>query len=264
MLRVKDSAEAQTVAIYSAGAELKGELSLRKNARSVAIFAHNVASSRFDPCDQQIAEKLQQAGIGTLLFDLLSESEAADPRNLFDIHLLAHRLLGATEWLSCRADTGNLALGYFGVNTGAAAAVIAAALDPRVRALVLWGGRLELALYSLSRIRVPTLLLAEAEDRTMLSISRQAYERLACIKRLVNIPGAGHLFGEPHALHEVVRLARGWFELGADMREPEAVRESHDSVHAVRQLYRNQLKRQNPVRIEVNGTAGDLLALSRA
>jgi putative phosphoribosyl transferase len=200
------------VQIPAGALRLPGELTFAEDATGLVIFAHGSGSSRFSPRNQAVAASLHQGGLGTLLFDLLTESEAQDRVNVFDLGLLAERLLAATEWLVLDADTRDLRLGYFGASTGAGAALIAAAeAGDRIRAIVSRGGRPDLAFGWLERVRAPTLLIVGGLDRPVLDLNRRALEQLRCQKELVIVPGATHLFEEPGTLEEVGRLARDWF-----------------------------------------------------
>lgn len=191
---------------------LGGTLSLPAEVSGVVVFAHGSGSSRFSPRNRYVAEALQSAGLGTLLFDLLTEAESADRRNVFDIPRLAERLVRATSWLDETVDRPNLRIGYFGSSTGAAAALVAAAAGPpHVAAVVSRGGRPDLAGAALDKVAVPTLLIVGALDVPVIGLNEQAYARLRCTKRLDIVPGASHLFEEPGTLAEVVRLARDWF-----------------------------------------------------
>jgi dienelactone hydrolase len=192
--------------------ELEGTLTLPSGAGGVVAFAHGSGSSRFSPRNRFVAEVLHQAGVGTLLFDLLTEEESRDRAHVFDIPLLAGRLLLGAEWLATDPATRDLPVGYFGASTGAAAALVAAAERPEhVGAVVSRGGRPDLAGSHLGRVRAPTLLIVGEEDREVLHLNRQAYAQLHCTKHLVVIPGATHLFEEPGTLEEAARHAAQWF-----------------------------------------------------
>ena len=194
------------------GARLGGELHLPGGATGLVVFAHGSGSSRLSPRNQQVARSLQNAGLGTLLFDLLTESESETRANVFDLDLLADRLLAATEWLSLRPDTASLQLGYFGASTGAGAALIAAArAGERVHAVVSRGGRPDLAGDWLSRVRAPTLLIVGSLDTVVIRLNRLALRHLQCPARIVEVPGATHLFEELGTLAQVSRLACDWF-----------------------------------------------------
>ncbi len=159
-----------------------------------------------------MAGVLREGGIGTLLIDLLEEWESEDRSKVFDINLLADRLLSATEWLQADPEAKDLAIGYFGASTGAAAALQAAAkLGDPIKAVVSRGGRPDLAMEYLPKVMAPTLLIVGGEDWPVIPLNREAYELLLGPKELAIVPGAGHLFEEPGALEEVARLAREWF-----------------------------------------------------
>jgi len=199
-------------AIRIAPTGLEGLLSLPEPAIGIVLFAHGSGSSRLSPRNKYVAEALQSAGLATLLFDLLTDSEAADRARVFDIPLLAERLLMATEWTARRHETVTLPLGYFGASTGAAAALVAAARSDReIAAVVSRGGRPDLADAALRRVRSPTLLIVGGADHAVLDLNRAALVRLNCEKRLSVVPGATHLFEEPGTLDKVIELARDWF-----------------------------------------------------
>jgi putative phosphoribosyl transferase len=203
---------AEKVAVQASGVQVGGDLSLPEGARGIVVFAHGSGSSRHSHRNRQVAAALDRAGLATLLFDLLTVSEEAARANVFDIDLLARRLLDVTTWLSSRADTRDLRIGYFGASTGAAAALSAAA-DPgaQVSAVVSRGGRPDLAGPALERVRAPTLLIVGGDDRTVLDLNRAARARLRCENHLEVVPGATHLFEEPGALERVAELATRWF-----------------------------------------------------
>jgi putative phosphoribosyl transferase len=200
------------VEIVCGTVRLPGILALPDRAPGIVLFAHGSGSGRFSPRNRMVAGVLQEAGIATLLFDLLTEIEAADRRRVFDIDLLAERLLCATEWVRGRPETAGLPIGYFGASTGAAAALQAAAQQGAgIAAIVSRGGRPDLAMASLPKVQAPTLLIVGGADEPIIPLNREAYELLRAPKELVIIPGATHLFEEPGALEEVARLAREWF-----------------------------------------------------
>ncbi len=175
-------------------------------------FAHGSGSGRVSPRNQFVARHLQAGGFATLLLDLLEQNEAEDRRKVFDIDLLADRLLLAQTWLRKHPRTMKLRLGYFGASTGAGAALQAAARDPRgVDAVVSRGGRPDLAGPYLSRVRVPTLLLVGGDDEPVIALNEEALAQLTCPKELVIIPGASHLFEEPGTLEQVAEHAQRWF-----------------------------------------------------
>jgi putative phosphoribosyl transferase len=194
---------------------LQGDLVLRENAPGVVVFAHGSGSSRHSPRNQFVASTLNEAGIGTLLMDLLTPAEEILDRATgelrFDIGLLAGRLIGAIDWLRV-GPAAALRIGLFGASTGAAAAMVAAAKRPDdVAAVVSRGGRTDLAGPALSRVRAPTLLIVGSLDKIVLELNRQSLEALRTEKQLVIVQGATHLFEEPGALEQVARLAADWF-----------------------------------------------------
>ena len=199
------------VLIASDGVRLEGDLAIPKDALGVVLFAHGSGSSRLSPRNQLVADRLRKARIGTLLFDLLTEEEAADRDNVFDIDFLAHRLSDATRWLRGRRESKDYPLGYFGASTGAAAALVAAAQDHAIRAVVSRGGRPDLAMRQLGDVRAPTLLIVGGNDYGVIELNEKAYRALRCVKSLKIVPGATHLFEEPGTLEEVSDLAAEWF-----------------------------------------------------
>jgi putative phosphoribosyl transferase len=188
-----------------------GSLRLIENPLGVVVFAHGSGSGRRSPRNQAVARALGDLGLVTLLMDLLTPEEDLDRANVFDVDLLADRLLGATSELGRLSETAQLPVGYFGASTGAGAALIAAAERPNTAAVVSRGGRPDLAADRLGDVLAPTLLIVGGEDREVLQMNREALALLRCEKDLVVIPGAGHLFEEPGALDEVARLAGDWF-----------------------------------------------------
>ncbi len=206
------SHEDRAVTIFAGTRRLPGTLTIPAEATAVVAFAHGSGSGRFSPRNQYVAGVLQEAGLATLLLDLLEEPESQDRHKVFDIELLAGRLQAAAEWLAREPETQALRLGYFGASTGAAAALVAAARRPEaVGAVVSRGGRPDLAWDDLPAVDAPTLLIVGGHDEEVLELNRQALARLGCPKELVVIPGATHLFPEPGALEEVARLAGRWF-----------------------------------------------------
>jgi len=204
------------VQVETGGVRLDGDLFLPAAARGVVVFAHGSGSSRHSPRNQSVAGVLQQAGLGTLLMDLLTpDEEAIDVRTRqlrFDIPLLARRLVGAVDWLQTQPETRALSTGCFGASTGAAAALTAAAERPAdVRAVVSRGGRPDLAYEALARVQAPTLLIVGGEDTIVEGLNREALAQLRAVKRLEIVPGATHLFEEPGALDRVAELAAEWF-----------------------------------------------------
>lgn len=190
--------------------ELGGTLIVPESAQGIVLFAHGSGSSRRSPRNWYVAQYMHRIGVGTLLFDLLTESEAQDRSNVFDIALLGDRLLQATQWLRKRVT--DVPLGYFGASTGAAAALVAAAWsEETLAAIVSRGGRPDLAMDVLERVTAPTLLIVGEYDVDVLAMNRRAFNRLQCEKDLRVVPGATHLFEEEGALEEVARHAQEWF-----------------------------------------------------
>ncbi|MGZ3273898.1 MAG: dienelactone hydrolase family protein [Caulobacteraceae bacterium] len=199
--------------------QLQGDLRLPSTARGTVIFAHGSGSSRFSPRNQAVAEALVEAGLAALLLDLLTDDEAAQRANVFDIDLLTGRVLDAVAWTLGHPYLGRLPIGLFGASTGAAAALKAAAARPdEVAAVVSRGGRPDLAGDDLDQVAAPTLLIVGGDDEPVLTWNREARRRIRHC-RLAVVPGATHLFEEPGALEAVTALAKNWF---ADHLRPEA------------------------------------------
>lgn len=193
--------------------QLPGTLRIPTGARGVVVFAHGSGSSRFSPRNIAVADALNARRMATLLFDLLTPDEEVDRANVFDIRLLAERLLDAVRWLNREPRVGTLPLGLFGASTGAAAALVAAAkVGDRVGAVVSRGGRPDLAGGVLDQVRTPTLLIVGGNDDVVIELNERAFERLAGPKALEIVPGASHLFPEPGALEAVMGHAARWFE----------------------------------------------------
>ena len=191
---------------------LEGELTLPDAALGVVVFAHGSGSSRASPRNRRVAQVLQGHRLATLLFDLLLESEARDRAHVFDIDLLASRVVEALDWMAGREDLQRLRNGLFGASTGAAAALVAASMRPwQAAAVVSRGGRPDLAGDALPRVTAPTLLIVGALDQEVLALNRRAMLALACEKRLEVVPGATHLFEEPGTLDAAAHLAGSWF-----------------------------------------------------
>ena len=200
------------VSIPADGVRLSGEMHIPAGTTGVVAFAHGSGSSRLSPRNRFVARELQNAGLATLLMDLLQEDEAQDRDKVFDIELLASRLLSALHWLGNNPATRSLRIGYFGASTGAAAALVAAAREPaKVSALVSRGGLPDMALSWLSKVKAPTLLIVGAHDAQVLDWNEDAYRHLTTDKELVIVPGATHLFEEPGALEAVAQHACRWF-----------------------------------------------------
>jgi pimeloyl-ACP methyl ester carboxylesterase len=204
----------ETMRIQVDSIELEGALELPGAAPvGVVLFAHGSGSSRLSPRNTAVARALRTRGMATLLFDLLTEDEARDRSNVFDMPLLARRLAAATRCVRGHSGATRLPIGYFGASTGAAAALIAAADDPDIAAIVSRGGRPDLAGDALDRVRAPTLLIVGGEDYDVIRLNQRAFATLRCDKDLQIVAGATHLFEEPGTLDEVVRLAGDWFLL---------------------------------------------------
>ncbi len=192
--------------------ELEGSLAIPAGATGIVIFSHGSGSSRFSLRNNFVARMLRDHGIGTLLFDLLTEEEDMIYENRFDINLLTERLIAATNWLMKQPQAKGLKIGYFGSSTGTASALRAAAVfGKKISAVVSRGGRPDLAMDVLSDVKAPTLLIVGGNDEQVIELNQQAYEKLKTKKELKIIPGATHLFEEPGALEEVARLAGEWF-----------------------------------------------------
>ena len=201
------------VVVNAREADLAGTLIVPQGAKGIVLFAHGSGSSRFSPRNNYVANVLNDAGMATLLIDLLTRDEDLDYDMRFDIPLLTERLLDATSWLARDEKTENLKIGYFGASTGAASALKAAArLGSDIFAVVSRGGRPDLAsAQELGRVISPTLLLVGGNDDVVIELNRQAYAHLTCEKQLKIIPGATHLFEEPGKLESAALAARDWF-----------------------------------------------------
>ncbi len=201
--------------VHVGPSRLPGDLAVPDGPMTgLVIFAHGSGSSRLSPRNQFVAGQLQARGLATLLFDLLTDEEARDRRNVFDIPLLALRLGAALEWQLTRPDIARLPAGLFGASTGAAAALVAAAhFAERVGAVVSRGGRPDLAGTALPRVRAPTLLIVGGADVEVLELNREAAAQLTCEHALRVVPGATHLFEEPGTLEAVAALAADWLAL---------------------------------------------------
>ncbi len=202
----------KAVEIYEDGVTLQGDLAVPVGARGIVLFAHGSDSSRLSPRNREVARNINQAGLATLLFDLLTPLEAEDRANVFDIRLLADRLKTATTWVGCQPELRDLAIGYFGASTGAAAALLAAAdIGRKISAVVSRGGRPDLVDEdSLSKVEGQTLLIVGGEDYPVLELNRKTLVKLKK-GELIVIPGATHLFEEPGALEQVSMEATQWF-----------------------------------------------------
>jgi putative phosphoribosyl transferase len=200
---------------------LGAALAIPERASGMVVFAHGSGSSRFSPRNNYVAGILRQEGMGTLLFDLLTEQEDVSYENRFNLDLLSRRLIMATEWLKTRSEAQGLEVGLFGASTGAAAALIAAATPgTEIAAVVSRGGRPDMASEVLPEVKAPTLLIVGGNDKVVLSMNQEAYAQLGGEKDLAVVPGASHLFEEPGKLEEVAALAAQWFKryLGSGQR----------------------------------------------
>jgi len=195
---------------------IKASLNVFEGAKGIVLFAHGSGSSRFSRRNRYVAGLLRQAGLASLLIDLLTEEEEKVDlvtRQLrFDIEMLTQRVVGATKWLLTNANLSKLTIGYFGASTGAAAALVAAAeLSEHIAAVVSRGGRPDLAGVALSKVKAPTLLIVGGNDFVVIDLNESAMEQLAGEKEMVIVPGAGHLFEEPGALQQVAQHTAKWF-----------------------------------------------------
>jgi putative phosphoribosyl transferase len=208
-----DAVDTSEVAIPADGRVLRGTLRIPRGASLIVVFAHGSGSGRNSPRNRFVASVLEDAGLGTLLIDLLGEDEASNRAKVFDIGLLADRLQAVADWLKAQSQTRSFRLAYFGASTGAGAALRAAAISGpgSVAAVVSRGGRPDLANEFLPSVTAPTLLIVGGADEIVLELNREAFDRLLCPRQLDIVPGATHLFPEPGALEEVARLAREWF-----------------------------------------------------
>lgn len=206
---------------------LEGDLSLPESPVGLIVFAHGSGSSRMSPRNQFVAQVLNEGGLGTLLFDLLTPQEHEIDRRTrelrFDIDLLARRQTAAVDWASGQERLSSLPIGLFGASTGAAAALGAAAERPEVvGGVVSRGGRPDLAADALPNVQAPTLLIVGGNDREVIGLNKQAIQDMRCERRIEIVPGATHLFEEEGKLERVAELARNWFreKLAAGFREP--------------------------------------------
>ncbi len=206
------SARDEEVVVSVESLRLPGRLTIPQHPKGMVVFAHGSGSGRHSPRNRFVAEILNQAGLGTLLFDLLTPPEERDRTNVFDIQLLGERLFKATNWLRSQPEALDVPISYFGASTGAAAALWAAA-EPtaQIATVVSRGGRPDLAGARLSEVRAGTLLIVGSRDEIVEELNRQAQNKLRCETRLVVVPGATHLFEEPGALEKVAVLACDWF-----------------------------------------------------
>jgi dienelactone hydrolase len=220
---VKQSVGERPIQIPAGAVTLYGDLARPDGCQGIVLFAHGSGSSRHSPRNRYVAGVLREAGLATLLMDLLTvDEESVDARTghlRFDITLLAERLVAAADWLASESTTSHLATGYFGASTGAGAALVAAAQRPDiVRAIVSRGGRPDLAGAALGHVKAPTLLIVGGHDVPVIGMNRDAMAQMRAEVKLEIIPGASHLFEEPGTLEVVARLARDWFARHLAMR----------------------------------------------
>lgn len=207
-----DEMEHRLTEVRADGVRLEADFAVPREPLGTVIFAHGSGSSRRSPRNVEVARTLNDAGMATLLFDLLEASEATDRANVFDVPLLGMRLVAATEWLRHQPETGDLPIGYFGASTGAAAALWAAGdLGTSVAAVVSRGGRPDLAVARLGAVTAATRLIVGGLDQEVLRLNREAQAQMRCETDLVVIPGAGHLFEQPGTLEAVADQAAAWF-----------------------------------------------------
>lgn len=202
----------KTVTIALGDTVLKGNLTVPEKTIGLVIFSHGSGSSRLSPRNNFVAVMLQQKGLATLLFDLLTEDEDRIYENRFNIDLLTMRLIDATQWVQQQKEIMHLPIGYFGASTGAASALRAAAFfGTEVKAVVSRGGRPDMALQELSKVTAPTLLIVGGWDKVVIELNEKAYQKLQCERKLEVIPNATHLFEEPGKLQEVAYVTANWF-----------------------------------------------------
>jgi putative phosphoribosyl transferase len=217
MARIREMVEECPVQITLGNVILDGSLCVPEKSQSIVLFVHGSGSSRFSPRNQFVARELRKAGLGTLLFDLLTRAEEEidldSAQFRFNIRLLSDRLLGATDWLIELAGPDHFRIGFFGASTGAAAALVAAAERPdSVQAVVSRGGRPDLAEAALIEVKAPVLLIVGGHDTTVIALNQKALRQLKGEKELEIVPRASHLFEEPGALKQVANLAMDWFK----------------------------------------------------
>ncbi len=246
---IEQQSQQEDLVIKTREVTLRAILAIPEKARSIVLFAHGAGSSRHSPRNQHVAQKLQEAGLATLLLDLLTEDEERidmyTGRLRFDIPFLAGRLESATEWVLSNEQTSSFDIGYFGASTGAAAALVASVQRPEsVRAIVSRGGRPDLALNVLPEVKPPVLLIVGGRDLEVLEMNRQAARKLTTEHDLVVIPGASHLFEEPGKLDVVADVARAWFAQHVKMPA---------EVHSAGGGKRNHIDAYSYGRIRVSG-----------
>ncbi|MBK5192333.1 MAG: dienelactone hydrolase family protein [Flavobacteriaceae bacterium] len=202
----------KTVEIQMEDVILQGNLAIPENATGIVLFSHGSGSSRLSPRNNYVAEVLQQKGQATLLSDLLTEKEDRIYENRFNIDLLTERLIAITKWVKENPETKGLNLGYFGASTGAASALVAAAyFGDEIKAVVSRGGRPDLGMRDIHKVKAPTLLIVGGYDDLVIQLNQKAYEKLQCERKFEIVPEASHLFEEPGKLEIVARLSADWF-----------------------------------------------------
>jgi len=202
----------KTVEIQIGDVILQGNLAIPENATGIVIFSHGSGSSRLSPRNNYVAEVLQQKGLATLLSDLLTEKEDRIYENRFNIDLLTERLIAITKWIKENPETKGLSLGYFGASTGAASALVAAAyFGDEIKAVVSRGGRPDLGMQDIQKVKAPTLLIVGGYDDLVIQLNQKAFEKLQCERKFEIVPEASHLFEEPGKLEIVARLSADWF-----------------------------------------------------
>jgi len=202
----------KTVDIHTENVILKGNLTIPENAKGIVIFSHGSGSSRISPRNNYVAEILQRNGLATLLSDLLTEKEDRIYENRFDVDLLTERLIGVTNWVLKNPETNNLNLEYFGAGTGAASALMAAAhFGDQVKAIVSRGGRPDLGMQNIEKVKSPTLLIVGGNDELVKQLNQKAFGKLKCEREFKILPEASQLFEEPGKLDLVATLASDWF-----------------------------------------------------
>lgn len=216
MAKVLHNETHHAVTVPAQEVNLQGDLAIPSRAQAIVLFVHGSGSSRLSPRNKFVASRLNQAGLATLLFDLLTEQEEKVDMHTaqlrFDIKLLSQRVVAATRWVFENAETRGLPVGFFGASTGAAAALVAATkVDKDVGAVVSRGGRPDLAGAYLAHVKAPTLLIVGERDRAVIELNNEAMRQLSSVKRMVIIPGASHLFEEPGTLEQAADYARDWF-----------------------------------------------------
>lgn len=208
------------VHIKTPQATLEGMLKIPEQARGIVLFAHGSGSSRFSPRNNFVADVLYQGGLASLLIDLLSRQEDEVYQTRFNIDLLTKRLAMVVQWLGKQEETSDQSIGLFGSSTGAAAALeVAALMGEEIKAVVSRGGRPDLAMAHLNKVKAPTLIIVGGNDFGVIELNQEAFKNLSCVKQLEIIPNATHLFEEPGCLQEVARMARDWFKKHLESRK---------------------------------------------